>query len=567
LNLGIDEVFSRARSLTLRRFVFCSSDAAVEYEAAGSDGGSYRPTNRRALIATNPSGPWRLSLPPCWGGHVLTTSQEFTNSVFLNFDLVRRGYFHVHLISDSGTEKKYSLRLLFSALVTRARQSVQVRYKEIYKEITKPRSAILRSMATPREPTYSVVPNRILMVTPSFARGGSEQQTFNTAELLTRRGYDVCLLALRPLEPGEPGYMDEIKARNLPYRILPSTVTRDPPAEGRSDELKCYAEDLPEWLVNFFDAAVGAIKEFRPAVVHCWLDQAVAIGGLSAGILGVPRIVAHQLVMVMDDAPEAAQLHREGYLALVGRPAVKFVSNSKRGAISYERWLGFRRDTFHILNNVLAPTTVRTPDAEEVSNFRMRHGIRPEERVVSAVIRLVPQKDPALWVEAAALIAAARQDVRFLIGGYGVLADAIQAKIVGLGLSDRITMLGPVTDLGLVYAATDVFMLSSRFEGLPCVLLEAQAAGRPVVATDVGGNAEAFRDGLTGRLVRRRTPQALAQAVLEILDSPGWMRRAAAEAPRHVATSFGPDPYITKMLDIYGLAQHANEEPHRSGER
>jgi len=107
--------------------------------------------------------------------------------------------------------------------------------------------------------------------------------------------------------------------------------------------------------------------------------------------------------------------------------------------------------------------------------------------------------------------------------------------------------------VGLVYAAMDVFMLSSRVEGLPCVLVEAQSAGCPVVATDVGGSAEAFQDGITGRLVRQRSAQALAQAVLGILDDPDWARQAAAAAPRYVEASFGPDPYIEKVLDIHGL--------------
>ena len=438
------------------------------------DAGLYQPTNRQAVIATDAHGRWRLKLPPRWGGHVLTRSLEFTNSVFLNFDLVRRGYFHVHLVTDAGMEKRSAFWLLLRALMTRARRSIRVASKR-----AKPRSSIFCSMAAPREPAYSVVPNRILMVTPSFARGGSEQQTFNTAELLIRRGYEVCLLALRPLEFGEPGYMDEIKARGLEYRVLPRNLTQDLSVAEMSEELRCYAEDLPQWLVNFFDPVVRVIKEFRPAVVHCWLDQAVVIGGLSAGALGVPRIVAHQLVMIMDELPEAQQFHREGYLSLARNPAVTFVSNSKGGAVSYERWLGFRSNTFHILTNVLAPSTIRTPTAEEVSDFRTRLGLQPGNRVVSTVYPPVPQKDPELWVEAAAAIAARRPDVRFLIGGYGVLEQAVRRKISELGLEDRITMLGAITDLGLVYAATDIFMLSSRFEGLPCVLLECRPQGVP----------------------------------------------------------------------------------------
>ena len=554
MNLEIEDILTHARSLGLRHFIFCSHDTAIEYESVGLDAGSYRPTSRQALVATDAQGRRRLKLPPRWGGHVLTRPLEFTHGIFWSFDLVRQGYFHVHLVTPVGTENRSAFWLLSNTLLARAWRSLRVTFK-----LAKSQSSIFCSMAAPRDPAYSVVPNRILMVTPSFARGGSEQQTFNTADLLIRRGYEVYMLALRPLDLGEPGYMEEIEARGLAYCVLPRNLSRRLSVADVPEELKCYARDLPDWLLNIFDAVLGVIKEFRPAVVHCWLDQGVVIGGLSASALGVPRIIAHQLAMVMDQVVVPEQIYREGYLALAQNPAVTFVSICKVGAVSYERWLGFGSDTFRILNNVLVPSMIRTPSAEEVSNFRKRLGLQPGTRVVSTIIRLVPQKDPELWVEAAAAIAALRPDVRFLIGGYGVLEQVVRRKISDLGLADRITMLGVITDLGLIYAATDIFMLSSRFEGLPCVLLEAQSAGRPVVATDVGGNAEAFPDGLTGHLVRQRTPQALAQAVLEILDNSDWTRRAAAEAPRFVESLFGPDLYIEKTLEIYGLPRYWSE--------
>jgi hypothetical protein len=307
----------RARALGLSRFVFCSRVAAVEYETAGPGDGSYQPTNRRALIGTDARERWRPKLPPRWGGHVLTRSVEFIDSVFLNFDLVRQGYFHVHLITETGMETRSSFRLLLSAVHKRARRRIRVAFRR-----AKPQAEIFRSMAAPREAAYSVVPNRILMVTPSFARGGSEQQTFNTAALLIQRGYEVCMLSLRPLEPGEPGYMDEINAHGLACHVLPREVTRELSRTAVSGELRPYAEELPSWLTGFFDATLRVIKDFRPAVVHCWLDQAVVVGGLSAGALGVPRIVAHQLVMVMGDPPDAEQIYREGYLALAANPAL-----------------------------------------------------------------------------------------------------------------------------------------------------------------------------------------------------------------------------------------------------
>ncbi|MPZ41333.1 MAG: glycosyltransferase [Rhizobiales bacterium] len=600
----IEDLLTYARGLGLNLFVFCDRDSAVEYETIDPDAKVYRPTNRQGPIAIDARGHWRVVLPPRWSGHVLTRSPEFMNSVFLNFDLASRGYFHLHLITAAGIQTRSSLWLLWAALLARvlsasaagvlgalkvlstcltgmfgalrilgatltrvfdvrrmfsaatagARQRIHA-----YLNQPKSRSAVFRSMMARRKTAYHVVPNRILLVTPSFGRGGSERLTIDTAQLLVHRGYDVCMLALQPVEPGQASYMNEIKALGLSIQTLPREATQDHSVRAVSEELRLYEKDLPPWLLNFFDAVARVTKDFRPAVVHCWLGQAIAIGGLAAGALGVPRIIAHQLSMVQEDLLENQQFYRDAYFALARSRAVTFASNSKAAAVDYERWLGFRRHAFRVLTNVLHPSTVRVPSAQEVSNFRTQLGLQPGARVVATMIRMVPEKDPELWVEAAAAIATLRPDVRFVIGGYGVLEDAVRRKVSELGLEDRITMLGAVTDVVLVYAATDIFMLSSRTEGLPCVLLEAQSAGCPVVATDVGGNAEAFQDGVTGHLVRHRSAQALAEAVLKILDNPDWARRARVEAPRYVEASFGPDPYLDKALEIYGLPRRSIE--------
>jgi D-inositol-3-phosphate glycosyltransferase len=91
-------------------------------------------------------------------------------------------------------------------------------------------------------------------------------------------------------------------------------------------------------------------------------------------------------------------------------------------------------------------------------------------------------------------------------------------------------------------------------------VIEAQAAGRPVVAVDVGGISEAMIDGRTGRLVRGRSPGRLAAAVLDVLGDPSWAARAEAESPAFVASRFGCERIISEMLEIYGLPAYASAE-------
>jgi glycosyltransferase involved in cell wall biosynthesis len=178
-------------------------------------------------------------------------------------------------------------------------------------------------------------------------------------------------------------------------------------------------------------------------------------------------------------------------------------------------------------------------------------------------MRFVEDKDPDLWLAVAAEIAKARPEVHFLLAGYGKLKDHILHRVDVLGLRDRVSLPGPVTEPGQVYAVLDVVLLTSLTEGVPNVLLEAQAVGRPVVVADVGGVSEAVADGRTGCVLRGRSPQRLAAAVLDLLGDPSWATRAEAEGPAFVASRFGRDQIISEMLEIYGLPARASAEGSR----
>jgi glycosyltransferase involved in cell wall biosynthesis len=175
-------------------------------------------------------------------------------------------------------------------------------------------------------------------------------------------------------------------------------------------------------------------------------------------------------------------------------------------------------------------------------------------------MRFVEDKDPDLWLAVAAEISKARPEVHFLVAGYGKLLDRMMHRIDVLGLRDRVFLPGAVTEPEKIYAALDVVLLTSLTEGLPNVVIEAQAAGRPVVAADVGGISEAMIDGRTGRLVRGRSPERLAAAVLDVLGDPSWTARAGAEGPAFVASRFGREQTISEMLEIYGLPAYASTE-------
>jgi len=251
---------------------------------------------------------------------------------------------------------------------------------------------------------------------------------------------------------------------------------------------------------------------------------------------------------------------RRAYEALATNPSIKILNNSKAGARDNEAWIGLPSDSIGLVYNGFVPGSARLPDQAEVIDLRRRLGLKDTELVVGTVMRFVKEKDPDLWIDTAAAIYAELPCVRFLIFGYGPLESAMIERIKRLGLRDQVVMAGATTDVGLAFSAMDVVLMTSAIEGLPNVMIEAQAVGRPVVAPDVGGTREALVEGVTGRIASRRSPRRLARAVVEILkDEPG-RRRVLTAGPDFVADRFDLDRMVEATLRFYGWASYGESQ-------
>jgi glycosyltransferase involved in cell wall biosynthesis len=170
--------------------------------------------------------------------------------------------------------------------------------------------------------------------------------------------------------------------------------------------------------------------------------------------------------------------------------------------------------------------------------------------IVVAAGRLVAQKNFALLVDAAARLHAEVPGARFRIAGTGPQHEALRERIRTAGLQDVIELLGERSDIDAVFRAADVFWLTSSWEGLPNVVIEAMASGLPVVATDVGGARELFVSGREGFLVR---PDSVEDFVyyggVLLRDAP--LRRTMAVAARARAEQFTVRRMIANTQDVY----------------
>lgn len=152
--------------------------------------------------------------------------------------------------------------------------------------------------------------------------------------------------------------------------------------------------------------------------------------------------------------------------------------------------------------------------------LRKELGIPPEAVVLGTVANLSPVKDHATVIEALRRLHAQGRAMHLVLAGDGPEREALTEQVVQADLAEFVHFLGRRQDIPTVLAAVDVVVLASHSEGLSNALLEASAAGRPIVATDVGGNPEVVADGATGLLVPISDPESLAEAVVRLADTP-----------------------------------------------
>jgi glycosyltransferase involved in cell wall biosynthesis len=179
---------------------------------------------------------------------------------------------------------------------------------------------------------------------------------------------------------------------------------------------------------------------------------------------------------------------------------------------------------------------------------------------VGTVTRLSPQKAPLDFVAAAAHVTAQRPDVHFVIVGDGPLRAEVETEIAALGITERIHLTGIRRDVPDLMHSFNVFALTSLWEGLPRVLPQAMAAGLPIVATAVDGNAEAVTDGVNGFLTPPGDPQAMASALLRLLENPA-LAAQMGEVGRIRAADFSAHKMVSDIAALYEalLEKHASQ--------
>ncbi len=207
---------------------------------------------------------------------------------------------------------------------------------------------------------------------------------------------------------------------------------------------------------------------------------------------------------------------------------------------------GFAGGRIEVIENGIEPERYQL--ATDQTALRQRLGLKPERRYVINVARHHPVKDQATLLRGFAVVAGRRDDVDLLLAGDGPGRAGLERQAADLGIAGRVKFLGVRRDVPDLLRAADIFALTSVSEAASLTLLEAMAAGLPVVVTEVGGNPEIVRHGREGLLVPRGDASALAEALGQLLDDPA----RAMNLGRAGRTRVGRRYRLGRTVEAYG---------------
>ena len=200
--------------------------------------------------------------------------------------------------------------------------------------------------------------------------------------------------------------------------------------------------------------------------------------------------------------------------------------------------------------NAIDPSAFRR-DPARVADARARLHLGPDQIAIGAVGRLEPQKRFDLLLDAFAVLAKNNPRLHLIIAGVGSLRQPLDAQRQALGLRDRVTLTGHVTEVSALHHAFDLFVQSSDYEGTPNAVLEAMAMETPVVATEAGGTAELVHDGVHGRVVPIGRGDKLMHAINAALLDRSATRRMMRRARERVEGELSFETRVRKVEAIY----------------
>ncbi len=360
-------------------------------------------------------------------------------------------------------------------------------------------------------------PQTILYLSTSSGPGGAERVISNLASSLDPSRYRTILCLFRP------GWIQErSESRGVCTYIIPT--------HGMADW---------RWGVKFKQL----LRQEQVDLIHAHEFDANVQGALAAALSGIPFVAT-----VHGKNYFWEKLRRRVAYRWVSRRATMVAVSENLKQFIVEK-VGVSPDRIRVVYNGV--DALPYCEASDVELCRRELGLPEGDRIVGVVGNLYPVKGHQYLINAIPSILGKCPNTSFVFAGRGELETKLKEQVHRLGLDKRVHFLGLRQDIPRILALLDVFVLPSLSEGLSMAILEAMIAGKPVVATQVGGNPELVLDGETGVLVPPRDSQALALSVTTLLTNKQQAVQFSEKGKRRAEGQFSLGTMVRAYQSLY----------------
>ncbi len=400
----------------------------------------------------------------------------------------------------------------------------------------------------PGWPGSRKTPGRILLVNASLKAGGAERQFVSLIKSMIDQGVpkDTIDVAFFSLETDRDmdRFLPDLADTGVTIHDLSQRIVHNP---ALPKDVERVLSALPIEMRNDLRPLWHLISEVRPNVLHGWQDRAAISCGLAGYLTDTERVVLSTRNMSPATRRDKKLRKAKALFAdFAKRENYTLTANSELGAQDYIKWLSLEKDLVKPLRNIV-----------DVRQFEtVLRGRKPKDIdtpiTIGGVFRLALNKRPLLWLNTvSALRELLDRPIKPVIFGDGPMREAILTEAKALGCDD-LEIISSESAPTKIYSQIDALLLMSRVEGLPNVMLEAQAAGLPVAACEVGGVREAAQKRGDARALLLPAQIEAKEAAEKIAN---WLPTALSAKPDarvgFVRTHFGPKATIDPVLEIY----------------
>jgi len=389
-------------------------------------------------------------------------------------------------------------------------------------------------------------PPRVLLLITQSELGGAQRYLLMLAIELKKRGYEPVVAC------GEGGELiTHLDQQGIERRIFPSLV--------RSIDPKRDIQALYE--------LAAYMKKQRFDLVHCNSTKAAIIGRIAARIACVPAVfyTVHGCVL-NEPMPRPVFLLYWIFEWFTGLMTTQFIAVSQRDRATLMRYHVAPGRKIAVIPNGIDPGPPPLPDRQRRrTDARNALGLPLDAIVIGTIANFYPTKALDVLVHATALVTDELPDLRLVIIGDGPERPTVERLIGELALYERIVLPGQRSDGRQFLPAFDQFVLASRKEGMPLALLEAMAAGLPVIVTNVGGMPEVVDYGHAGLIIPPEDPEELAAAILDLIARPELAEELGRKARDRVVARFTADRMTDQTISLYPIRPPEGHSPHPPG--